>query len=41
MKINSINQNFGAAILNTHGATAKVSKMLDKARDYDVFYTNY
>lgn len=41
MKINSINQNFGATILNTHGATAKVAKMLDRAGNYDVFYTNY
>ncbi len=41
MNINSINQSFGAKILNTHGATARVAKILDKASHYDVFYTNY
>ena len=43
MKINSINQtfNFGAKILNAHRAASKIAKILNKASNYDVFYTNY
>ena len=40
MNINSINQSFGAKILDAEGAK-RVSKMLDKAAVYDYSLTNF